>query len=322
MSLHVIFGTGPVGRATARALRQRGHEVRFVNRRGPQGLASDGLGDDWSDIEVVAGDATDSAFTTRAARGADVVYQTLNPEYHRWAEDFPALQRGVLTATEATGARYVSMDNVYSYGAPQGKPLTERSPENPHSRKGRIRLDMAREVWAAHAAGRVDAVSGRASDYYGPGGGAASPLGDGVLSAVVAGKKASVFGDPDLLHTYSFIPDIGEGLALLGTSSGVTGRAWHLPNDPQPWSTGDMVRELFRLSGTTPRVASIPLLGIRVAGIFNRTVRELVEMSYEFEEDFIVESRDIAAIGGAATPVADALRQTLDAYRAVTPQAR
>lgn len=316
MSLHVVFGTGPVGRATARALVQRGLDVRLVNRRGAHSIARDAADGEWDAIQVVAGDAADPEFAAAAARGAAVVYQTLNPEYHRWAEDFPPLQRGVLGAAEAVGARYVSMDNVYSYGRPKGRVLDERSPERPSSRKGRVRLQMARDMWAAHAAGKVDAVSGRASDYFGPGGGAASPIGNAVLAAAIAGRRASLFGNPDHLHSYTYIPDIGEGLALLGTTDGVTGRAWHLPNDPEPWSTRDMALELFRLAGTTPRINRISVVSLRMVGLFNPTVRELVEMAYEFEEPFIVDSSDITTIGGRATPIADALRQTLDAYRA------
>ena len=34
--------------------------------------------------------------------------------------------------------------------------------------------------------------------------------------AALAGKNATVLGDPDQPHTYIDIPDIGEGLAVLG----------------------------------------------------------------------------------------------------------
>ena len=154
----------------------RGLGVRIVNRRGRDALGGDAaaLGDN----EVVSGDAADAAFATRAAAGAASVYQTLNPVYYRWAEDFTPTQRGVLAAPESNGARLVSMDYVYSYGRTGGRPLTEQSPQEPHTRKGRVRLDMANELWSAHRAGRVEVVSGRASDYYGPGAGIASPIGD------------------------------------------------------------------------------------------------------------------------------------------------
>ena len=71
--LHVIFGTGPVGQWTARSLREKGLPVRVVNRSGnrPEFLPTD--------VEVVAADASDPAQAVRAAEGATVVYQALNP---------------------------------------------------------------------------------------------------------------------------------------------------------------------------------------------------------------------------------------------------
>ena len=88
------------------------------------------------DVEVVGGDAADPRFTTAVARGAQVVYQTLNPPYARWVEEFPALQAGVLAAAEANGARLVSMENVYMYGRPAGRPLTETRAYAAHTKKG------------------------------------------------------------------------------------------------------------------------------------------------------------------------------------------
>jgi uncharacterized protein YbjT (DUF2867 family) len=99
---HVIFGTGAIGLATCDALRRRGETVRLVNRSGHAPVADD--------VEVAGGDARDPAFTTAAAQGACVVYQTLNPPYPEWAAQFPALQAGVLAAAEAADARLVSGD--------------------------------------------------------------------------------------------------------------------------------------------------------------------------------------------------------------------
>ena len=72
--------------------------------------------------ELAAGDATDPAFTTRVAAGADVVYFCLNAtHYDRWAEEFPSLQRAVLTGAETAGARFVVLDNLYAYGPTGGR---------------------------------------------------------------------------------------------------------------------------------------------------------------------------------------------------------
>ena len=195
--LHVIFGTGAIGLATFDALRRRGRTVRLVNRSGQARVPDD--------VEVAGGDASDPAFAAAAARGAAVVYQTLNPPYPQWNTQFPALQSGVLAAAESSGARLVSMENVYMYGRPDGHPLTEARANNAHTKKGQLRARMSQELLTAHRAGRVQVAIGRASDYFGPRGGPQSNLGDRVFPAALTGKTATVLGDPDQPHTYTYI---------------------------------------------------------------------------------------------------------------------
>src|SRR5215217_257626 len=165
---HVIFGTGAIGLATLDALRRRGDTARMVNRSGSARVPGD--------VEVIGGDARNPAFTTEVARGADVIYQTLNPPYPEWSAQFPLLQAGVLAAAEAAGARLVSMENVYMYGRPAGRPLTEDRDYDAHTKKGTLRGRMARDLLAAYQAGCVAVAIGRASDYFGPRGGAQSNL--------------------------------------------------------------------------------------------------------------------------------------------------
>ena len=310
---HVIFGAGAIGQALAQALVRRGETgIRLVSRSGsPARGVPDGA------VEAVAGDARDPAFTVPVARGARVVHQVLNPPYDRWTQEFPALQAGVLAAAEATGARLVSTENVYLYGRPRGGPLTEDHPHDAHTRKGRLRGAMSRELLAAHEAGRVEVAIGRASDYFGPGGGGQSNLGDRVLGPALAGGTATVLGDPDQPHTYTFIPDIAEGLAVLGEHPDAPGRAWHLPNDPAPLTTRQLVQLAFDAAGTgRARVRSTPWALLRLVGLANPTVRELVEMRYEFEAPFLVDSSRAAdKLGLRATPYAEAVARTLEAHR-------
>ena len=306
---HVVFGTGAVGLATLDALRSRGESVRLVNRSGHAPVAED--------VEVVGGDAGDPEFATAVSAGAQVVYQALNPPYHQWAAQFPRLQAGVLAAAQANGARLVSMENVYMYGRPNGAPLTETRGHDAHTHKGRLRSRMSRELLAAHEAGTVEVAIGRASDYYGPRGGAQSNLGDRVVRPALAGRTASVLGDPDQPHTYTFIPDIGEALAVLGEHPDAPGRAWHLPNDPDTRTTRQLVEAVYRLAGHPGgTVREMPALLMRAVGLVNPTVRELVEMRYQFEEPFVVDSSDIAALlGVGATPVEEGLARTVESYR-------
>ena len=306
---HVIFGTGAIGLATLDALRRRGESVRLVNRSGTAPVGDD--------VEIVQGDASDPGFTTAAAEGAQVVYQTLAPPYHQWVELFPALQAGVLAAAEATGARLVSMENVYMYGRPAGQPLTETRPYAAHTKKGKLRGRMAGELLAAHQAGRVQVAVGRASDYFGPRGGALSNLGDRVFPPALAGKTATVLGDPDQPHTYTYLPDIGEGLAVLGEHPDAPGEVWHLPNDPDTRTTRQLVDSIYRQAGQPQtKLRGTPALLLRALGVINPTVRELVELQYEFQEPFIVDSSKIASkLNAHATPLEQALADTLASYR-------
>jgi nucleoside-diphosphate-sugar epimerase len=306
---HVIFGTGAIGLATLDALRRRGETVRLVNRSGTAPVSDD--------IEILSGDASDPGFATAAAQGAEVVYQTLNPPYHQWVELFPALQASVLVAAHANDARLVSMENVYMYGRPDGQPLTETRPYAAHTKKGQLRARMARELLAAHQAGRVRVAIGRASDYFGPRGGAQSNLGDRVFPPALAGTTATVMGNPDQPHTYTYIPDIGEGLAVLGEHSDALGEVWHLPNDPHTRTTRQLVDTIYRQAGQPQtKLRRTPVLLLRALGVINPTVRELVELQYEFQEPFIVDSTKISTkLDVHATPLDQALAETLATYR-------
>ncbi len=305
----VIFGTGAIGLATYQALHRRGETVRLVNRSGQAKVPDD--------VEVVGGDASDPIFAADVAQGAAVVYQTLNPAYPEWATQFPGLQAGVLAAAEAAQARLVSMENVYMYGRPAGQELTEDRGYAAHTEKGALRGRMARELLAAHRAGRVEVAIGRASDYFGPRGGAQSNLGDRVFPAALAGKTATVLGDPDQPHSYTYIPDIGEGLAVLGEHPDATGQVWHLPNDPATRTTRQLVDLVYELAGQSrTRLRSMPAVMLRILGLINPTIRELLEMQYQFEEPFIVNSSKITSkLGVAATKIEKALDDTLATYR-------
>ena len=312
--LHVVFGTGPVGLAVADELSKRGNKrVRMVNRSG-RAAAPKG-------VEVVGGDATDKAFSREASAGAAVVYFALNPPYHRWPELFPSLQDGVLEGAAWAGAKLVAMENVYMYGPTGGRTLTEDLPHAAETRKGKVRARMSRELFAAHEAGKVRATAGRASDFFGPRV-ADSAAGETVFGRAVAGKAAQVAGSPDLPHTYTYAPDIGKGLVTLGEREEALGRAWHLPS-PETVSTRRFVEMVFEAAGGELKVQRAPRILFRAMGLFNPAMREMVEMLYEFEEPFVVDHSAFAeAFGDHATPLGEAIRETVRWYRAHGAQGR
>jgi nucleoside-diphosphate-sugar epimerase len=175
---------------------------------------------------------------------------------------------------------------------------------------------MARELMAAYKAGRVQVTVGRASDFFGPRAGKQSLIGDWVIPPARAGKPAAVMGDPDMPHTYTFIGDIGENLVGLGERDDALGRVWHLPS-PETRTTREVVALVYQAAGTTPRLKVTPAWQMRALGLVDRTVREINEMRYEFDEPFLVDaSRAENELGLRATPLAEAVEQTVRWYRA------
>ena len=292
------------------ALVQRGRRVRMVNRSGSAGVP-DG-------VEVLGGDATDGAFGREASRGASVVYFALNPPYDKWPELFPGLQAGVLEGAASAGAKLVAMENLYMYGPTDGRPLTEDLPHAPNTRKGTVRARMSEELMEAHKSGRVRVAIGRASDFFGPRV-LASAAGEQVFGRAVRGKSAQVAGDPDQPHTYTYAPDVGRGLVVLGEREEALGRAWHLPN-PETLTTRRFVETIFEEVGKPARVQAAPKILLRAMGLFNPGIRETIEMLYEFEEPFVVDaSRFEQAFGEQATPLREAIRETVRWYREERP---
>jgi nucleoside-diphosphate-sugar epimerase len=309
--LHVIFGTGAVGMSVMDELIQRGRRrVRMVNRSG-RASVPDG-------VEVVGGDATDEAFAREASEGASVVYFALNPPYDKWPELFPPLQAGVIEGAASAGAKLIAMENLYMYGPTDGRPLTEDLPYAPNTRKGSVRAMMSEELMEAHRSGRVRVAIGRASDYFGPRV-LVSAAGEQVFGRAVEGKSAQLAGDPDQPHTYTYAPDIGKGLVILGEREEALGQAWHLPS-PETVTTRRFVEMIFEEVGKPARVQAAPKILLRAIGLFNPGIRETIEMLYEFEEPFVVDySKFEEAFGEQATPLRESIRGTVRWYREARP---
>jgi nucleoside-diphosphate-sugar epimerase len=304
--LHVVFGAGQVGCALSAHLAGLGLAVRAVSRHRPGALAEA--------VEWRAADATDPDAATAAATDASVVYQCLNAPYKDWPERFPPLQRGVLSAAESTGALLVSMENVYGYGSTAGEPLTEDLPLLATTVKGRTRAAMTQQLLAAADAGRVRIAIGRASDFFGAGV-TESSLGERVFAHALSGRRADFLGNPDLPHTYSYVPDIAAGLATLGTDERAVGNVWHLPG-PETVTTRQVIELVAGEVGHPVAVRSLPKLAVRAIGLFNPLMRELAEMAYEFDEPFVLDTTKYqSTFGAAGTPLSTAVATTVAWYR-------
>ena len=306
MGLHVIVGAGWIGGGTASRLAEAGHQVRVVTRHGQ--------GPSHPNIECVAADATQPGALAPPAAGADAIYNCANPQYGRWAADWPPLASALLDAAEQSGAVLVTMSNLYGYG-PVDHPITEDDPLAATFVNGRIRAQMWNDAIAAHRAGRVRVTEARASDFFGPGLTDSSQLGR-VIPRILAGKPVRVLGNPDLAHSWTYVPDVTRALVTLGTDPRAWGHAWHVPTAP-PVTQREMIETFARIAGVAvPKVGTLPDLALRAVALASPMVRRLRDISYQVDRPFVVDSsRFTSTFGGEATTIPDALRETSASWK-------
>jgi nucleoside-diphosphate-sugar epimerase len=320
--LHVVFGAGPLGRSVVEELVRRGKTVRVVSRSGkmaeaPAAQARAAAGS----VELVSGDLYDPATVRRVTQDAVVAYQCSQPHYWEWPQKFPPLQAAIIEGMTGTGAKLVIGENCYMYGDTDGRPLTENLPYAAHTRKGQVRAAMSEAALAAHRDGKLQVALGRGSDFFGPWA-TDSSHGDRVIYPALAGGGASFAGKLDLPHTTTYISDFGRALVILGERDEALGQAWHVPNDCPEITQRQFAELVYREAGQPLKVSGMGKAMLRLGGLFIPGAREVVEMMYEFEKPFVVDSSKFErAFGMKATPVADAIKATVAWYRA-HPQAR
>jgi len=306
MQHQVVIGSGPVGSGVASTLAARGVPVTVVTRRGS--------GPDHPLVTKVRADAADADALAQLCSGASAVYNCANPQYHRWATDWPPIHRSLMNAAERSGAVLVMTDNLYAFGPNGSMPMAEDDQLLATGTKGGMRATMAREMLEAHRAGRLRATIARASDYYGPEVLGAA-LGERVMPRVLAGKKVTLLGSLDVPHSMSYMPDVVNTLVTIAGDERAWGRPWHVPN-AEPLTQRQWVAALASAAGTEVKVAAVPKTVLRLMGVFVPMMRELRETWYQFALPWVTDSSlTEQTFTLAATPVADATAATVAWWR-------
>ena len=305
---HVVLGTGAIGRAVADELVKRGESVRMINRSGK-------MDDVPAGVEVVASDLYDHAKVREVTRGAKVVYQSAQPHYHEWPEKFPQLQKSIIDGVTGSEAKLVIVENVYLYGEMNGRAFAEDRPYKAHTRKGRVRGEISHAAFEAHKTGLVRVTAARGGNFFGPWG-LDSTMGARVFYPLLRGRPAQLIGRIDLPHTHTYIKDFGRTLVLLGARDEADGQAWHVPNDQPNMSQGELVRLFAEEAGVEPKISSMGKAMMVVSGLFIPEAKETVEMMYEFDKPFIIDSSKFEqTFGMKATPIREGIKETVAWYK-------
>ena len=184
------------------------------------------------------------------------------------------------------------------------------------SRKGRLRAQLAWGYLQAHRTGKARVAIGRAADYFGPRV-TNSALGQFAFPAALKGEPVVAFGDVDLPHSYSFIPDVARGLATLGERDEALGREWLLPVAPAR-TTREVARMMGEVYGRPVEIAALPNMEVVASlGVLDPVfLAEYDELFYQYTEPQIVDSSAIAReLGVTASPLPEALAATVRWYQ-------
>jgi nucleoside-diphosphate-sugar epimerase len=294
VAIQTILGAnGVIARELARALAAPAARIRQVSRNPRPVNPTD---------ETMAADLLDADATARAVEGSEVAYLVAGLKYDTavWREQWPRVMRNAIEACKRHRCRLVFFDNVYAYGRVDGA-MTEETPFNPCSRKGEVRVQIATMLLDAMRAGELQAMIVRAADFYGPGATQSFPHAT-VFTRLKAGRTAQWIGNPNAVHTFTYTPDAGRAVALLGRTAGAYGQTWHLPTSKEAMTGERFVRLACERAGRPYRLQVAPRWMLRAMGLFVPVLRENDEMMYQFEHDYRFDSSKVeAALGLAAT---------------------
>jgi len=304
----ILGAGGAIGNELVKELAARNEPIRLVSRN-PKLVPGA--------AEAVAADLSNLDDTIRAVSGSRTAFLLVGLKYDVkvWQELWPRIMRNAIEAAKRAKARLVFFDNVYMYGKVDG-PMTEETPFRPCSKKGEIRAQIATMLLNEMKAGNLTALIARSADFYGPG------ARTGILNVLVfdklaKGAKASWLVNDSVKHSFTFTPDAARSLVLLADNESAWNQTWHVPTAPDPPTGKQFIEFAAEEFGTKPkyRVLTRPMLWM--AGWFDTTVRELYEMLYQYEFDYVFDStKFMKAFHFQPTSYSESLHRTSQAYRA------
>ncbi len=279
----ILGSTGVIGKETAKALKAFGDKIRLVSRK-PQKVNEDD--------ETVSADLMNLDEVINAISGSSVVYLTVGFPYtfKIWAESWPRVMKNVITACKENNSKLVFFDNIYMYDASCLNGMDEDTPLNPSSKKGRVRAETATMLIKEIEKNGIDALVARSADFYGPGINKVSLLTEMVFNPLSRGKKAVWQCSPDYKHSFTYTPDAGKAVALLGNTPEAFNQIWHLPTAEKP-PTGKMWIEMIAsVLNAKPKYRILSKRMIKTMGLFVPIMKEVSEMLYQYDRDYVFNS--------------------------------
>jgi len=307
MATVAILGAGgAIGSELLKQLAGRKLRIRLVGRY-PKMISGA--------AEVVAADLSDPDATLKAISGSSVAYLVAGLKYDLklWREVWPRIMQNTIEAAKCAKARLVFLDNVYMYGKVNGV-MTEDTPFHPSSKKGEVRAQIATMLLNEMKNGTLRALIARAADFYGPNTSTGIPnvL---VFDNMAKDKKAMWLMNDSRKHSLSFTLDIARSLVLLANTESAWNQTWHVPTAPNPPSGKEFIRMAADEFHVAPKYRVLNRAMVWGAGWFDSNIREVYEMLYQYDSDYVFDSTKFTrAFGLQPTTYAEGIHITAQSY--------
>lgn len=282
--MQTILGSGgAIGIELAKALPKYSREIRLVSRNPKKVNASD---------QLMSADLLNTADVRRAVQGSSVVYVTVGFQYNVkvWKNSWPKFMNDVIDACKVFNAKLVFFDNIYMYDPNFLNGMTEETPINPPSEKGKIRAHISQLIMDEVKAGKLTALIARSADFYGPGIKNTSMLIETVIKPLSTGKKANLLSSSNYKHSNTYTPDAGRATAMLGNTADAYNQVWHLPTAANPFTGKEWVDAIAGELDVKPRFQVASKFMVRILGLFIPIMKEMVEMMYQNDRDYVFDS--------------------------------
>lgn len=282
--MQTILGSGGViANELARELRTYTTGIRLVSRN-PQKINQDD--------ETISADLTQADQVKKAVKGSSIVYLTVGLKYKAriWESAWPKIMRNVIEACTQHQSKLVFFDNIYMYDPNYIGHMSEDTPIRPVSRKGAVRAKIADMVLESTSKGNLEAIIARSADFYGPHITLNSILTELAFKPLAKGGTAKWLGDAHQPHAFTFTPDAGKALALLGNTEDAYNQVWHLPTASNPPTGKEWIYLIAKEMSKSPKYQVLAPWFFSVSGLFVPFMRELREMLYQYERPYVFDS--------------------------------
>lgn len=278
----ILGANGTIGSVLAKELAVYTSSIRLVSRNPRKVNDTD---------QLFPADLSDPNQVDQAVAGSEVVYLMVGFDYKYsvWQENWPKLMKATIDACARHRAKLVFFDNVYMYDQTAIPHMTEESPLNPPSKKGKVRKEIADMLMTAVKEGKIQGLIARSADFYGPKNDK-SFLIEVVYKNLLKKKKANWFMDATKTHSFTYTPDAAKATALLGNTPDAFNQVWHLPTDPTRLNGQQMIELFAKEMNASSKYTVFSMFALKLVGIFVPLLREMPEMMYQYNRDYFFDS--------------------------------